>query len=96
MAVAMAMRGEREAGVRLADAAARRFSIERDAIDGASQGQYLALTYMLVGRRADAIATLERLLAVPCALTVPLLKLDPTYDSLRGEPAFQTLVGSEP
>ena len=53
---------------------------------------YLALTYMLAGRRADAIATLERLLAVPSAQTVSLLRLDPTYDSLRGEPAFQRLV----
>jgi hypothetical protein len=49
---------------------------------------------MLVGRRADAIATLERTLAVPSGMTVALLRLDPTYDSLRGEPAFQRLVAT--
>jgi len=54
--------------------------------------QYLALTYMFAGRRAEAIETLQRLLAVPSAQTVQLLRLDPTYDSLRGEPAFQRLV----
>jgi serine/threonine protein kinase/tetratricopeptide (TPR) repeat protein len=94
MAVALALRGEREAAVRLAEGAIGRFSIERDAIDGAGLRQYLAVTYMLVGRRADAIATLERDLAVPSALTVSLLRLDPTYDSLRGEPAFQRLVAA--
>ncbi|HEU4720248.1 MAG TPA: protein kinase [Gemmatimonadaceae bacterium] len=93
MAVAMTIRGEREAGIRLAEGAAGQFSMSRDAIDGASPRQYLAWTYMLAGRRADAIATLESLLAVPSAVTVPLLRLDPTYDSLRGEPAFQRLVG---
>ena len=50
------------------------------------------MTYMLVGRRTDAIATLQRLLAVPSAVTAPLLRLDPTYRSLRSEPAFQQLV----
>jgi hypothetical protein len=52
------------------------------------------MTYMLVGRKADAIATLRELLAVPSAVTAPLLRLDPTYRSLRGEPAFQQLVGA--
>jgi hypothetical protein len=92
MAVALAFRGEREAAVRLAESAVGRISVERDAMDGIGLLQYLAGTYMLVGRRADAIATLERVLAVPSGVTVPLLRLDPTYDSLRGEPAFQRLV----
>ena len=92
MATALAFRGEREAAVRLGESATARISVERDAMDGVGLLQYLAGTYMLVGRRADAIATLERILAVPGGVTVPLLRLDPTYDSLRGEPAFQRLV----
>ena len=93
MAVALAMRGERERAVRLAQESVARFGLERDAIEGAGLMHYLALTYMFAGRRADAIATLERLLAVPSAQTAQLLKLDPTYDSLRGEPGFQRLAG---
>ena len=92
MAAALAFRGEREAAVRLAEATVGRISVERDAMDGVGLLQYLAGTYTLVGRRADAIATLERILALPSGLTVPLLRLDPTYDSLRGEPGFQRLV----
>jgi len=94
MAVALAMRGKGDDAVQLAERAAAQFGIERDAIDGVAQQPYLAMTYMLVGRRADAIATLRELLAVPSALTPQLLRLDPTYRSLRGEPAFQQLVAS--
>ena len=94
MAVALAIRGERDRAVRLAEDAAGRFSMEGDAIDGASPRLYLAWTYMLAGRRADAVVTLESLLAVPSAVTVSMLRLDPTYDSLRGEPAFQRLVAA--
>jgi serine/threonine-protein kinase len=91
MAVALAMRGEREAAVRLADGSVERLSVERDAIEGTALLDYLAMVYVLTGRRADAIATLERELAVPSTLTVPLLRLDPRYDSLREDPAFQRL-----
>jgi len=94
MALALAIRGDRDAAVRLAEGVVHRPGIEQDAIDGPTRLHYLALTYMLAGRRADAIATLDRLLAVPSALTVPLLRMDPTYDSLRGEPAFQRLVAT--
>ena len=94
MAVAMAIRGDRDGAVRLAEGSVGRFGIERDAIDGATLRQYLAMTYMLAGRRAEAIATLRGLLAVPSVVTSHLLRLDPTYDSLRGEPAFQQLLAT--
>jgi hypothetical protein len=94
MAVALALRGERDRAVQLAERAARDFGIERDAIDATAQRPYLAMTYMFVDRRADAIATLRGLLAVPSALTPQLLRLDPTYRSLRGEPTFQQLVAT--
>jgi serine/threonine-protein kinase len=94
MAVGLALRGERERAVQLAEGAAARLPIERDGVDGVGRQYYLALTQMLVGRRADAIATLGRLLAVPGDLSAPWLRLDPTFDSLRNEPAFQQLVAS--
>jgi serine/threonine-protein kinase len=94
MAVGMAIRGERERALQLAERALSEFGMEWDAVDGASQRQYLAMTYMLVGRKADAITTLRGLLAVPGTMTAAQLRLDPTYRSLRGEPAFQQLVAS--
>ena len=94
MAVALAIRGERDRAVQLAERAAHEFSIERDAIDAVAQRPYLAMTYTFAGRRPDAIATLRGLLAVPSAVTPQLLRLAPTYRSLRGEPEFQQLVAN--
>ena len=94
LAVGLAIRGERDRAVQLAERAANEFSIERDAIDAVAQRPYLAMTYTFAGRRPDAIATLRGLLAVPSAVTPQLLRLDPTYRSLRGEPEFQQLVAN--
>jgi hypothetical protein len=92
MAVGLALRGEHERAVQLAEGAAARLTVERDAVDGTGRQFYLALTQTLVGRRADAISTLRRLLALPGDVSAPMLRLDPTFDSLRGEPAFQQLL----
>jgi serine/threonine-protein kinase len=92
MAVGLALHGEHERAVQLAEGAAARLPVERDAVDGTGRQFYLALTQTLVGRRADAIATLRRLLALPGDVSAPMLRLDPTFDSLRGEPAFQQLL----
>ncbi|HKH92322.1 MAG TPA: protein kinase [Gemmatimonadaceae bacterium] len=94
MAVALALRGQREAAVRLAEAADRRYGIAQDAVAGASTSYNLAITYTLVGRRADAVAMLERLLAIPSTVTVPRLRLEPWWDGLRGEAAFQRLIAT--
>ena len=53
---------------------------------------FLALTYMVTGRHADATAALERLVHPLAFLTSPELRLNPIYDDLRGEPAFQRLM----
>jgi len=95
MAVGLAIRGERDRAVQLVERAVSQFGMEVDAVDGAAQRQYLAMTYMLVGRRADAITTLRALLAVPSPVTTQLLRLDPTYRSLRGEPAFQQVLATD-
>jgi serine/threonine-protein kinase len=92
MAVALAIRGRRDEAVRLAEASAERYGIAQDAINGGGVEHFLALTYMLVGRRADAVAALERVVRSTAIVTVPDLRLNPIYDDLRGEPAFQRLV----
>jgi serine/threonine-protein kinase len=94
MAVALALRGARDAAVRLAVASARRYPLERDAIDAGWLLNYLALTYMLADRRAEAITVLDSLLRVPSELTPARLRLDPRYDGLRNEAGFQQLLAS--
>jgi hypothetical protein len=55
----------------------------------------VAISHMLIGRRAEAVALLGRLLAAPSSMTVFELRLDPTYDGLRSDAGFQRLVGGE-
>ena len=58
----------------------------------------LAFVQMVVGETSRAISTLARLLEVPydnyvygTPITPALLRLDPTWDPLRADPAFQKL-----
>jgi len=48
--------------------------------------------YCRTGNHAKAIATLSELLAAPGILSPALLKVDPAWDPLRDEAAFQRLV----
>jgi len=52
----------------------------------------LAEVYVIVGDYDRAIQRLNQLLAVPSMLSVPLIRLDPTWDPLRDDPRFQALL----
>jgi hypothetical protein len=71
----------------------------KDAVDGPSFEENLALTQAMVGENSRSIATLRRLLQTPfesqfygpVPLTPAFLRLDPLWDPLRADPAFQQL-----
>jgi len=59
---------------------------------------YLAVIQTVFGENSDAISTLTRLLKTPSTyiyspapVTPALLRLDPIWDPLRADPAFQKL-----
>ena len=52
----------------------------------------VAEVYGIVGENGRAIELLDSLLGRPSAVTVPILKLSPAWDSLRGDPRFQALL----
>jgi eukaryotic-like serine/threonine-protein kinase len=96
LALALAIRGQRNGAVRLAESSAKEFGPGQDAFEGTFQQPFLAATYMIVGRRADAIAVLDRLLARPSSISAAFLRYSPWFDGLRSEPAFQRLMAAAP
>jgi hypothetical protein len=71
----------------------------KDAVYGPTDDEMLALIQMMVGENSRAIPTLTRLLQTPysswlygpTAITSAHLRLDPLWDPLRADPAFQKL-----
>jgi TolB-like protein/Flp pilus assembly protein TadD len=64
-----------------------------DAFDGPQVTATLAQIYASTGEFDEAFPLLDHLLVVPNGLTVPMLKLDPAWDTLRKDPRFQALIG---
>jgi TolB-like protein/Flp pilus assembly protein TadD len=64
----------------------------QDAFDGPQGITALAQIYAWTGEHDEALRLLDHLLVVPNGLTVPRVKLDPTWDPLRSDPRFQTLI----
>jgi len=70
---------------------------------GPGEDVYLAMIQTVFGENSDAISTLTRLLKTPSGyvyspapVTPALLRLDPLWDPLRADPAFQKLCEEKP
>ena len=79
---------EGEEGLRL-------MPIEREAWRGTYRLMQLTQIYAMTGRIDEAIASLERLLAVPSDFSIWSLRLDPSWDPLRGDPRFEALIAGD-
>jgi hypothetical protein len=66
--------------------------VTKDAFSGAYNQHLLATTYAVLGEHEKAIDQLEALLRVPYFLSAGWLKIDPTWDALRGNPRFERLM----
>lgn len=66
--------------------------VEKEAWRGSFRLHDLAKIYAMVGEHEKAIDILERLLSIPCEVSVPLLKIEPWWQSLHNNERFQKLV----
>ncbi len=83
--------GQREEAMRNAEAASGMLSLERDAYDGPMLATNLAAVYAQMGEKERALELLGTLRGVPMAATPGALRLEPEWDSLRGDPRFEKL-----
>jgi len=92
LGVAYAGLGLDEEAVQAAKRAADLMPVTRDALLGPEEIEGLARVYVMIGDYDAAVEQLEALLSVPSYYSVPLLRIDPTWDPLRDHPGFQALM----
>ena len=95
---AYAVMGEKDSALKEAERAVMLLPRAKDPLGGPGLEENLAVIQTIFGENSRAISTLTRLLQTPydspyyrIALTPALLRLDPLWDPLRGDPAFQKL-----
>jgi serine/threonine-protein kinase len=92
LGLALAYLGQKAAAIREGERGVALLPIARDAKDGAYTQHQLVRIYLLVGEPEKALDRLEPLLKIPYYLSPGWLKIDPNFDSLRGNPRFERLV----
>ena len=90
---AYALLGEKNSALKEAERAIALAPNAQNAAYGPSIEQELAIVRTIIGENSGAISILTRLLKVPYLrpITPALLRLDPTWDPLRADPAFRKL-----
>jgi hypothetical protein len=95
--------GQKDSALEAAERAIILYPRAEDAVSGPSLEERLAVVQTICGENSRAIATLAQLLRTPYKswvyvlppITPALLRLDPFWDPLRSDPAFQKLCGQK-
>ncbi|HET6576984.1 MAG TPA: protein kinase [Gemmatimonadales bacterium] len=95
LALAQAGLGRREDAIREGRRAVELRPASKDTWYGVDMLRNLAVVYATLGEADSTVTQLRTLLAVPSWISVPLLRVDPTWDGVREDPGFRALVGRE-
>ena len=91
LAKLLARLGEKDAAIAEAQRATDLRPESKDAFDGPRVTEDVAQVYAILGDNARAIELLDGLLSRPTGVTLQNLKVNPAWDPIRSDPAFQAL-----
>jgi TolB-like protein/Tfp pilus assembly protein PilF len=91
LAKVLAWLGEKDAAVAEAQRASDLRPESKDTFDGPKVTEDVAEVYAIIGDNARAIGLLDGLLSRPTGVTLQSLKVNPAWDPIRNDPAFQAL-----
>jgi TolB-like protein/Tfp pilus assembly protein PilF len=86
--------GDKEKAIQEGRSACEMLPVAKDAVSGVDLITNLARIYALIGEKDHALEQLDVVNKLPCGPTYGELRLDPEWDSLRGDPRFEKIVAS--
>jgi serine/threonine-protein kinase len=95
LGIAYAGLGRKEEAIREGKKGVELLPVSNDAVDAPDYVRNLAQIYVMVGNYDSAIDRLEYLLSIPSDISIPYLRIDPTWAPLRNHPRFQKLLTGE-
>jgi tetratricopeptide (TPR) repeat protein len=95
LGTALAYLGRKADAIREGERAVALEPMSRNAYQSPYLHHQLVRIYILVGEPERALAVLEGLMRIPYFLSPGWLRVDPTFDPLRGNPRFQRLVAGK-
>jgi serine/threonine protein kinase/tetratricopeptide (TPR) repeat protein len=95
LGIAYAGLGRKDDAIREGRLAVQQLPISREALRGIFRAGDLARIYVMTGEQDAALELLEQLLSVPSLFTASMLRLDPEWETLRGNPRFEKLIAEK-